>query len=172
MSHADKDGERMNLSDSINRMLAIEDEVKVHESAILDLRKEGQEIVAQFDSWRTNLPFGLPAIAAKGKASKAEGKDDLKVGLKLALKRAIAKAHADGCAKEVALTSADAAARRFCEKKGVVELPNWVGPWTAQTVDKTFPQLQAEAPVADAIETKEIEPSQAAAPKATKKRKK
>ena len=162
---------KMNLSDSIGRMIAIEEEIKVHETAVTDLRKEGQEIVSQFDSWRTNLPFGLPAIAAKGKASKGETKDDLKVGLKLAMKRAIAKAHAKGSMKDVAANIAEAAGRRFVEKK-CVELPTWVGDWTKQMVDKTYPEAQALTPVANANEATEIESVPTGAPKTSKKRKK
>jgi hypothetical protein len=165
-----KDGNTLNVTDSINRMLAIEDEIKKHEGSILDLRKEGQSLFAEFESWRTNLPFGLPEIAANTKALKREGKDDLKVGLKLALKRAIAKAHADGT-NDIAAT-VQAVGLRFMEKRGCGELPTWVSEWASGMIDKMHGQ-QAVRPVAEATdETKVVEPPIAESPKATKKRKK
>jgi hypothetical protein len=151
-------------------MLAIQDEIKKCEASILELQKEGTEIVAELDSWRTNLPFGLPAIAAK--PPKSEGKNaDLKIGLKLALKRSIARAFAEGCTKDVAASIADTAGRRFVERRNA-ELPLWVGEWSKQMIDKTFPQPQVETAVAEVGVNEQIESVPTKAPKATKKQKK
>src|ERR1017187_9489833 len=148
-------------------MLAIEDEIKNHESLILELRKEGTEIVAELDSWRTNLPFGLPTNAAKSKASIGAGTEDLKVGLRLSMKRALAKALAQGTPVPAAITAAEAAGQRFLEKKGLAEMPSWVGEWLAKMANKTILQPQVEMPVVEGTEVAKPELT-----KTSKKRKK
>jgi hypothetical protein len=154
----------------INEMLAIENEIKSHRSSIDELLQKGLNLRSEFESWRTNLPFGLPEIAT-AKPRKSEGKDDLKVALKLVLKRAAAKAVSDGCAKDVALNMAETAGRKYVEKKGA-DLPSWVAEWSKQLIEKMYPQSQVEAPVANASENKEIGSVPTEAPKASKKRKK
>ena len=152
-----KEGNTLNVTEMIERMLAIDTDIKTHETAIVELRQEGQGLRSEVEATFTSLPFGLPAIAT-AKPPKSEGKDDLKVGLKLALKRAIAKAHAEGAAKDIVASIADAAGRRFVERRNA-ELPTWVGEWSKQMIDKTFPQPQVEKPVVERTEVAKPEPT-------------
>src|ERR1035438_10208506 len=165
MCRADRGGNyNMDANGIITRMLAIETQVKEHENALAALRSEGQGLFGEFESWR--LTFAS-SVAPKSTASKTDAKDDLKTGIKLAAKRAIQKAKDGASGKDVA----QAAARRYVEKKGV-ELPTWVAEWTNKYIEKTYPQSQGETPAAEVTETKEIQPETTEAPKPTKKRKK
>src|ERR1017187_7031173 len=145
----------MNANDTINRLMAIESEIKDHENSLVELRKEGHGLFAEFESWRLGLTFA-PSAAPKGAAPKTDARKD-DVGLKLSVKRAIQKTKDGGSPKDVALTVADATARRFVEKKGL-SLPSWVADWTEKFVGKVYPQPQVETPVLEANDTKEVEP--------------
>jgi hypothetical protein len=153
-------------ADTISRMLVIENEIKEHESSLVELRKEGQGLFTEVQSWGLGLTF---AAAPKAAASKTDGRKD-DVGLKLAVKRSILKSKNGGSPRDVALTVAAVTAQKFVEKKGI-SLPTWVAEWTERFAGKTFLHSEVETPVAE-ISIKEVEPEGTEAPKPTKKRKK
>jgi hypothetical protein len=165
-----KEGNKVEVSEMISEMLRIDSEIKAHRTSIEELLQKGQSLRSEVEATFTSLPFGLPAIAT-AKPPKSDSPDDLKTAWKLVLKRAAVKAHAEGKAKDLALTTAMASGQRFLTKRGGVELP-WMSEWVGGMIDKLFGQ-QAVTPVAETTdETTVVEPPIAEAPKAAKKRKK